>query len=73
VHSALVDIQERRGVKHLRMHGKGSKIRYVPMHPGTTDAIVAYLEAAGHGDDKAGALYRPTSNNTRSRTASTNY
>jgi len=66
----VADIQERRGVKHLQVHGKGSKIRYVPLHPGAADAIATYLEAAGHSDDKAGALFRPTSNNTRSRTAS---
>lgn len=28
----VVDIQERRGVKHLQVHGKGSKIRYIPLH-----------------------------------------
>jgi integrase len=27
------DIHERRGVKHLRVHGKGAKLRYVPLHP----------------------------------------
>lgn len=66
----VTDIQERRGVRHLQVHGKGSKIRYVPLHPGAADAIAAYLEAAGHGDDKAGALFRPASNNTRNGTAS---
>ena len=60
------DIQDRRGVKHLQVHGKGSKIRYVPLHPGAADAIAAYLEAAGHGEDRNGALFRPISNNTRS-------
>jgi integrase/recombinase XerD len=66
----VTDIQERRGVMHLQVHGKGSKIRYVPLHPGAADAIAAYLEAADHGEDKAGALFRPVSNNTRSGTAS---
>lgn len=66
----VADIQERRGVKHLQVRGKGSKIRYVPLHPGAAGAIVAYLEAAGHGDEANGALFRPTSNNARSRTAS---
>lgn len=27
------DLQERRGIKHLRVHGKGSKIRFLPLHP----------------------------------------
>jgi hypothetical protein len=66
----VADIQERSGVKHLQVRGKGSKIRYVPLHPGAAAAIVAYLEAAGRGDDANRALFRPTSNNARSRTAS---
>lgn len=64
------DIQERRGVKYLQVRGKGSKIRYVPLHPGAAGAITAYLEAAGHGDDTSSALFRPTSNNARGSTAS---
>lgn len=64
------DIQERRGVKHLRIRGKGSKIRYVPLHPGAADSIAAYLEAAGHAEDANGALFRAASNNARGRTAS---
>ncbi|MFC3468333.1 tyrosine-type recombinase/integrase [Massilia oculi] len=62
----VADIQERRGVRHLQVHGKGSKIRYVPLHPGAADAIAAYLDLAGHGDDKASALFRPVSNNAQS-------
>lgn len=61
----LVDLHDRRGVRHLRVLGKGSKIRYVPLHPAAADAISAYLEAAGHGDDKAAPLFRPVSNNAR--------
>jgi site-specific recombinase XerD len=64
----VADIQERRGVKHLQVRGKGSKIRYVPLHPGAAGAIATYLEAAGHGDDASSALFRPTSNNARGRT-----
>nr|WP_308633717.1 tyrosine-type recombinase/integrase [Massilia sp. YIM B02769] len=64
------DIQERRGVKHLQVRGKGSKIRYVPLHPGAAGAIAAYLEFAGHSGDVNSALFRSISNNTRSRTAS---
>lgn len=52
------------------MRGKGSKIRYVPLHPGAADAIAVYLEIAGHSDDPTGALFRPASNNVRSRSAS---
>jgi integrase/recombinase XerD len=61
----LVDLQERRGVRSLRVHGKGGKIRYVPLHPAAAGAIALYLEAAGHGADKAAPLFQPVSNNTR--------
>ena len=57
------DLQQRRGVMHLRVHGKGSKIRYVPLHPATAERIDAYLQAAGHGEDKAGGLFRALKNN----------
>ena len=46
------------------MSGKGGKTRYVPLHPGTHALIHEYLEAAGHGEDDSGALFRPVRNNT---------
>ena len=55
-------IQERRGVSHFKVRGKGSKIRFVPVHPAASSAIDAYLELAGHGDEKKGALFRPVRN-----------
>lgn len=64
----LMDLQERRGVRHLQVLGKGSKIRYVPLHPAAASAITAYIKAAGHGGDKAGPLFRPISRNTRGTT-----
>ena len=54
---------ERRGVAHLKVFGKGSKTRYVPLHPAASGLIVDYLEAAGHGAEDAGALFRPLHNN----------
>jgi integrase/recombinase XerD len=33
--------------------------------PGRGERDLHYLEAAGHGDDKAGPLFRPVSNNAR--------
>ena len=54
---------ERRGVAHLKIHGKGGKTRYVPLHPAASGLIGDYLEAAGHGADVTGALFRPTRNN----------
>ena len=53
----------RKGVPHLKVSGKGGKTRYVPLHPGTHGLIHEYLEAAGHGADDAGALFRPIRNN----------
>lgn len=67
----LADLQDRRGVRHLQVHGKGSKIRYVPLHPADAGAITAYLETAGDGDDKAEPLFRPFSNNARGARAIT--
>ena len=57
----------RRGVPHLRVSGKGGKTRYLPLHPGTQALIHDYLEAAGHGADAAGALFRPVRNNRTGR------
>jgi site-specific recombinase XerD len=57
------DIHPRRGVLHLRVHGKGGKVRYLPLHPGTAELVVDYLEAAGHAEETAGALFRPVKNN----------
>ena len=53
----------RRGVPHLMVDGKGDKIRYLPLHPGTNAVIHDYLDAAGHGADDNGALFRPIRNN----------
>jgi site-specific recombinase XerD len=57
------DITQRRGVLHLRVHGKGSKLRYLPLHPGTAEVITEYVEAFGHGQDPSAPLFRPVRNN----------
>lgn len=49
---------ERRGVAHLKVSGKGGKTRYVPLHPAASGLILDYLEAAGHGTEDGGALFR---------------
>jgi len=59
--------ESRRGVPHLRVSGKGEKTRYLPLHPGTNALIHDYLEAAGHGADENGALFRPIRNNRSGR------
>ena len=59
----------RKGVPHLRVSGKGGKTRYLPLHPGTNALIHDYLAIAGHGDDEAGALFRPVRNNRTGKLA----
>ena len=57
----------RKGVPHLKVSGKGGKTRYLPLHPGTNGLINDYLDAAGHGLDESGALFRPVRNNRTGR------
>jgi len=57
------DVHPRRGVPHLRVHGKGSKIRNIPLHPGSQGLLADYLQACGHAHEKSGALFRPIRNN----------
>lgn len=54
------DIQERRGIRHLQIHGKGGKLRYVPLHPVAAERLHTYLEASGHRQEHTNApLFRP--------------
>lgn len=50
------DLQERRGVRHLKVHGKGRKVRYLPLHPVAAERIHQYLEA--DGERTTGPLFR---------------
>lgn len=66
--SELVDLTigsmtERRGVPHFVVMGKGSKTRYVPIHPAALAAIDDYLDVTDHGDDRTAPLFRPVKNN----------
>jgi site-specific recombinase XerD len=60
--------QMRRGVAHLRIKGKGGKMRFIPTHPGTLTLIEEYLEAAGHGLNPEAPLFRPVKNNVHGHT-----
>lgn len=57
------DMQHREGMPHFEVHGKGDKLRYIPIAPNTITALHIYFEAAGHEWDKNGALFRPLKNN----------
>ncbi len=56
------DIEERRGVPHFRVEGKGGKTRFIPVHPHTIQLIREYLEHAGHEEEFRSALFRPVKN-----------
>jgi site-specific recombinase XerD len=53
------DIESRRGVQHLKVHGKGGKLRYVPLHPATAGLLDEYLHAAGHAGNLAAPIFQP--------------
>lgn len=54
------DIQERRGIRHLQIHGKGGKLRYLPLHPVAAERIHAYLQVSGHHQpDGKAPLFMP--------------
>jgi integrase/recombinase XerD len=57
------DIQSRQGVMHFRVKGKRGKVRFVPVHAMAQRLIEEYLALAGHGDDAAGPVFRPVTNN----------
>jgi site-specific recombinase XerD len=54
--------QERRGVPHIRVQGKGGKLRYIPTHPNSLRLISEYLEIAGHAMELDRPLFRPIQN-----------
>jgi len=56
-------IHQREGVPHLRVEGKGDKVRYLPLAVLAQRLITAYLKEAGHSEDLKGPLFRPVKNN----------
>jgi integrase/recombinase XerD len=58
----VADYAARRGISCLAIHGKGSRIRYLPVHPVASALIEEYLDAAGHRADAPGPLFRPVRN-----------
>ncbi len=63
------DIHDRRGVPHLRVHGKGGKTRYVALHPASAERLHTYVETAGHAMTPDTALFQPTRKTGKAITA----
>ena len=61
--------QARRGVPHLRVQGKGGKLRYIPAHRDTLLLVAEYLKEAGHAKEQDGPLFRPVRNPRAGHTA----
>jgi site-specific recombinase XerD len=58
------DIITDQGIRHFEVHGKGGKIRCIPVAIEAQRLIEAYLQVCGHAEDKDGPLFRPLKNNT---------
>ncbi|RMW28772.1 Site-specific recombinase, phage integrase family, partial [Pseudomonas syringae pv. antirrhini] len=52
------DLQDRRGIKHLQVRGKGGKTRYLPLHPVAAERIYAYLERDSEREPGNAPLFR---------------
>src|SRR5207245_4299147 len=57
------DVHQREGVLHLRVEGKGDKVRYLPLAVLAQRLITTYLKESGHSEDLKGPLFRPVKNN----------
>jgi len=57
------DVLTIQGVPHLRVHGKGDKLRDIPVAAIAQRLISQYLDMAGHRAELDGALFRPVRNN----------
>lgn len=51
------DLEERRGIRTLVVHGKGSKLRYIPAHPQALASIADYLQACAHAGEASAPLF----------------
>jgi integrase/recombinase XerD len=62
------DYSERKGVKHLCVHGKGGKIRYIPAHPRAIQLLEEFLDASGHRAGLDSPLFRAVAPNLKDST-----
>jgi site-specific recombinase XerD len=59
------DMHQNRGLDALRLTRKGGKRDALAINPQTAARIRAYLELAGHGEDRQGPLFRPMRGNAK--------
>lgn len=59
------DLHKNRGFDSLRVIRKGGRRDALAIHPNAVKRIQAYLDAAGHGEDLEGPLFRPLSDNRK--------
>jgi integrase/recombinase XerD len=62
------DLHQNRGDDSLRVVRKGGRRDALAINPQTAARIRAYLEAAGHGGDAEGAMFRPLRHNGKQDT-----
>jgi site-specific recombinase XerD len=60
------DLHQNRGFDALRVIRKGGRLEALAINPQTAQRIRAYLEKAGHGDQRAAPLFRPLRGNAKS-------
>jgi Phage integrase family len=54
------DYAARRGIGTLVVHRKGSKLRYIPVHPKAVAAVNEYLAECPHAGEEAAPLFIPS-------------
>lgn len=57
------DYGDREGIKHLTIHGKGGKIRFIPAHPRAVRLVEEYLDEAGHRHEADSPLFQSVASN----------
>jgi site-specific recombinase XerD len=62
------DYGDREGIKHLTVHGKGGKIRFIAAHPRAVRLIEDYLAAVEHRGEPDGPLFRSVAGNVENHT-----
>jgi integrase len=56
----LKDYADRQGVRTLVVHGKGPKLRYIPVHPKTVAVVVDYLAESPPASDEKNPIFIPS-------------